>query len=581
MLLFLSWGYGTRCALAALLWFGCETASPPADPMAAKPGQPSPLAFQDVATDAGLGHFRHENGGEDRFWFPEQMGAGGGFVDYDGDGWEDVVLVGGGRLSPSGPADVEAIRLFRNNGDGTFTETTRAAGLAGVRAYGTGIVAADYDNDGDQDLYLTTLGENLLFRNAGSTFAEVGRAAGVAQPAGWSSSALFFDADRDGHLDLYVPGYAAWSLDADLDCHRADGRPDYCPPASYPSDASYYYHNNGDGTFTERTAEAGFGGSPGKSLAVAEWDFNGDGWSDVIVANDGQRDLLYMSNGDGTFTEKGVLSGIAFGEHGEARAGMGLDVGVVDGTGRPTIFVANFSSEMIGVYRQTESGWFIDRSAASRIGGLSMTTLAFGLLLFDADLDTDLDLYVANGHVYLDPIDGAAYRQPPHLFLNLGNETFTDVAHSIGGAFQLPMVARGVAQADYDRDGDVDLLITENDGPVHLLRNDTPGGRSLRVRLEGRPDNTDALGAWITAITADARMVRRIHTGSSYLSQSENVMTFGLGAADAVDTLIVRWPGGREDRYTDLPAGHEVHLIEGEGLVRQTPLPAMTALARR
>ncbi len=574
-------GYGVRVALVVAVLAGCRGAAPPATP-----DQHPPLAFSDQAPEAGLKDFRHENGGEGRFWFPEQMGAGGGFVDYDADGWEDIVLVGGGRLSPTGPAQVQALRLFHNDRNGAFREVTDQAGLAGVRAYGTGVAAADYDNDGDQDLYLTTLGENLLFRNdpdprgtGGRVFTEVGRRAGVAGPATWSSSALFFDADRDGYVDLFVAGYATWSLATDVDCFRAGGRADYCPPATYGGAESSYYHNNGDGTFTEQTTPAGFAGTPGKSLAVAEWDFNEDGWSDLVVVNDGQPDLLYLSDGDGTFTEAGVRSGIAYGEHGEARAGMGVDVGVVDTTGLPSIFVGNFSSEMIGVYRQMESGWFVDRAAASRIGRPSLRTLAFGVLLFDADLDADLDLYVANGHVYLDPLDGSAYRQPPHLFVNHGDGTFTDMADSIGGVFQRPMVARAVAQADYDRDGDVDLLVTENNGAAHLMRNDSRGGGVLRVRLEGRVGNRDALGAQVTAITATARQKRRVRTGSGYLSQSEKVLTFGLGATPRVDTLIVRWPNGHTERYADVPSGYEVHLVEGAGIVARTALPLSAATA--
>lgn len=559
-------------SFSAALVAGCGT--PRGD---TSPDQSPSLSFQDVAGQAGLGIFRHENGSEGRFWFPEQMGAGGGFVDYDGDGWEDVVLVGGGRLSPTGPADVKALRLFHNDRNGLFTEVTDALGLAEVRAYGTGITAADYDNDGDQDIYLTAFGENVLFRNDADTagtgvrvFTEVGRQAGVATPAVWSSSALFFDVDNDGHLDLYVAGYADWSLDKDVDCFRANGRADYCPPATYKSDRSYYYHNNGDGTFTEQTSQAGFTDTHGKSLALAEWDFNEDGWSDLIIVSDGEPDLLYMNNGDGTFTERGVLSGVALGEHGEARAGMGVDVGIVDSTGYPSIFVGNFSSEMIGVYRRTKSGWFGDRAAASHIGQTSMTTLAFGVLLFDADLDADLDLYVANGHVYLDPIDGSAYRQPPHLFINQGDGTFTDIANSIGGVFQEPMVARAVAKADYDHDGDVDLLVTENNGPAHLLRNDSRGGNALRVRLVGQACNRDALGTDVTAVTATTRQPRRVRTGSGYLSQSEKVLTFGLGTATQVDTLIVRWPDGQYERFTDMPSGYEIQVIEGEGLGSRT-----------
>ena len=286
-----------------------------------------------------------------------------------------------------------------------------------------------------------------------------------------------------------------------------------------------------------------------------------------------------MNDGNGAFTEQGVRSGIAYGEHGEARAGMGVDVGIVDTTGMPSVFVGNFSSEMIGVYRRTASGWFMDRAAASRIGQSSLTTLAFGVLLFDAELDGDLDLYVANGHVYLDPIDGSAYRQPPHLFVNGGEGTYVDLADSVGGVFTEAMVARAVAKADYDRDGDVDLLVTENNGPARLLRNDSSGGNVLRVRLAGRPGsgrgNLDALGAQATVTAGGVRQVRRVRTGSGYLSQSEKTLTFGLGSADRVDTLTVRWPDGRLERHVGLPAGYEVHVIDGQGMVSRTALPVV------
>ena len=564
---------------------GCGGSGPRTGHAAPEVASAHGIAFQEVSAAAGLGDFRHVNGSENRFWFPEQMGAGGGFVDYDGDGWEDIVLVGGGSLSPTGPPDVRALRLFRNDRDGTFTDVTRETGLDEARAWGTGVTAADYDNDGDQDIFLAVFGGNLLFRNdsgpsGGRFFTEIGRMAGVAGPPGWSSSPLFFDADLDGHLDLYVPGYAIWSLASDMECFRADGRPDYCRPATYPGAPSYFYRNNGDGTFTERTQASGLTDTPGKSLAVAEWDFNEDGWSDLVVVNDGEPDLLYINDGGGGFVEQGVLRGIAYGEHGEARAGMGVDVGIVDTTGMPSVFVGNFSSEMIGVYRRTASGWFMDRAAASRIGQSSLTTLAFGVLLFDVERDGDLDLYVANGHVYLDPIDGSAYRQPPHLFVNEGEGTWVDLADSIGGVFTEAMVARAVAKADYDRDGDVDLLVTENNGPARLLRNDSSGGHVLRVRLTGRSEggtgNLDALGAQVTVTAGGVRpvrQVRRVRTGSGYLSQSEKTLTFGLGSADRADTLTVRWPDGRLERHVGIPAGHEVHVVEGEGVASRTALP--------
>lgn len=559
-----------------VLFIGCQAApAPPA---------PSPtLRFVDVAQDAGLHAFKHINGSENKFWFPEQMGAGGGFIDYDSDGWEDLVLVGGGRLSPAGPPDVQAIWLFHNNQDGTFSDVTAHSGLANIRAYGTGITAADYDNDGDQDFLLTTFGRDLLFRNDfvddQHTFTETGIAAGIGNTNAWSSSALFFDADKDGDLDLYTGGYASWSLDTDVECFRANGDPDYCPPATYSGDRSHYYENLGNGVFEDQTQLAGLGDTPGKSLAVAEWDFNEDAWPDLIVVNDGEPDLLYLNNTDGTFTETGLTSGIALGEHGEARAGMGVDVGIVDDTGLPSIFVGNFSSEMIGVYRQTPNGWFSDRAAASGIGRHSLTTLAFGVRLFDADLDTDLDLFVANGHVYLNPLDGSDYEQAPHLFINNGDGKFADSAIEIGGVMQEPMVARAIATADYDRDGDVDLLVTENNGKVRLLRNDSVAGHSVRIRLKGQAEhnsNPDALGARVQAYLPTTRMIRRVRTGSGYLSNSEKVLTFGLGDYEKLDSLSIQWPNGSRVSFTDLQAGFEYTFLEGKGLQHQIPLPVST-----
>lgn len=562
--------------LVALVLAGCEAASRPA-------ATDQAFTFTDVAAEAGFGDFRHENGSEGKFWYPEMMGAGGGFVDYDGDGWEDVVLVGGGRLSPTGRADVEALRLYRNNRDGTFTEVTAAVGLAGVRAYGTGVAVADYDNDGDQDIYLTTLGENLLFRNDGGTFTEVGREAGVTGGSEWSTSALFFDADRDGHVDLYVGNYVKWSPENDLICVLEGGIRSYCTPELYTGTPSHFFRNNGDGTFSDWTERAGFLPAPGKTLGVAEYDVNGDGWSDLLVANDTQPDLYYVNNGDGTFTEQGALSGMAYDENGKARAGMGIDVGVVDETGQATLFVGNFSKEMISVFRYLGNGLFVDRAAISQIGHSSLLSLTFGLLLFDVDLDGDLDLYVANGHVQPEieqTQEGATYAQTPHLYLNRGDGTFVDVAPEIAGPLQRSMVARGVAYADYDRDGDLDLLVTENAGPAHLLRNDAPTGNVLRVRLQGRASNRDGLSARVVVRVGDHRQERFVRTGSSFLSVSEKAVTFGLGEAERADSLVVYWPSGQVDRHAGLEAGAEVHVTEGAAVPAVRPLGSGGRLAR-
>ncbi len=532
-----------------------------------------PIHFVDATQEAGLGGFRHDTGADGRKLFPESMGSGCGFVDYDGDGWLDVLLVGGGSWDPKNR--VVPLRLYRNKGDGTFEEATAAAGLEGVQAYGLGVAVADYDNDGDEDIYLTTLAENMLFRNDGGVFTEVGQAAGVAGAPAWSSSAAFFDADRDGWLDLYVGNYVEWSEETDMFCTLDGKNKDYCTPEVHTGVPGRYYHNNGNGTFTDRTRETGLLDSPGKSLGVMELDFNRDDWPDLMVTNDTQPNVLFENNGDGTFTEVGKLSGMAYDENGKARAGMGVDAGVVDTTGQVTLFVANFSKEMISVYRYAGNRLFEDRAATSQIGRASLMTLKFALFLIDVDLDTDLDLFVLNGHVQPQietTAQGIGYDEPPHLFLNDGNGVFEDVAPRLGGVMQQRMVGRAAAYGDYDRDGDVDLLLAENAGPAHLWRNESVGGGgAVRVHATGTRSNRDALGARIVGVVGGRRMERMVRSGTSYLAANELPVTFGLGEAAALDSLYVYWPSGEVGRYGPLEAGHEVYVTEGEPRLRTEP----------
>ena len=552
--------------LLALSTQGCSEASSHEDP--AEPGR---LAFTDVTAEAGLAAFRHETGAFGKKWMPETFGSGGGFVDYDGDGWVDILLVGGGTWQGHGDP-VPALELYRNERDGTFTRVTTAAGLADVQAHGYGITAADYDADGDQDVFLTTVFENMLFRNDDGVFTEVGREAGLtAEEAMWSTAALFFDADRDGWLDLYVGNYVEWSVETDIFCTLDGVTKDYCTPQTYTGVPGRYYHNNGDGTFTDRTEADGLLPATGKALGVAMLDYDRDGWMDFLVTNDTEPNQLFANDGDGTFTERGMISGVAYDENGKARAGMGVDVGVVDSTGEVSIFVGHFSREMIGVWRHQSGGFFIDRAGLSQIGRPSLRTLTFGLFLFDVDLDGDLDLYTANGHVNpgIDQIsEQLSYAEPAHLFLNEGDGTFVDVVPEIEGTLQEEIVARGAAYADYDRDGDVDILISTNAGRVRLWRNDLEPRPYLRVHAEGRQSNRSALGTRIVAITETHRMERYIAGGASYLSASEQVATFGLGTHTQVDSLIVHWPSGRVDRFTDVAAGQDIRIVEGSASYR-------------
>ncbi|MGI9175380.1 MAG: CRTAC1 family protein, partial [Rhodothermales bacterium] len=377
-----------------------------------------------------------------------------------------------------------------------------------------------------------------------------------------------FDADRDGHLDLYAGNYVAWSPETDIFCSLDRETKGYCTPETYQGVPARFYHNNGDGTFTDQTEANGFGEAPGKTLGVAELDFNRDGWPDLAVSSDTQRDLLYENNGDGTFTERGAISGVAYDENGKARAGMGIDVGVLDSTGQETIVVGNFSKEMIGVYRHMGDGLFIDRAAVSQVGRPSLLTLTFGLFLFDVDLDGDLDLFAANGHVQPEieaTQEGVGYAEVPHLFINGGDGLFEDVAPAIGGPLAERVVARGAAYADYDRDGDLDVLITENNGPAHLWRNDLTNAHFLRVSTAGQESNRDGIGTRLVVKVDGRPMERRIRTGGSYLAQSEQTATFGLGDHERADSLLVYWPSGQVDRFADVEANQHVRVVEGTG----------------
>ena len=562
-----------RSLIYSLLFFSLSCTTQPDEGKNATPT----IALTEVTEEAGLGDFVHATGAVGDKWYPEPMGSGGGFIDYDGDGWLDILVAGGGNWEADPADQPQALWLYRNQGDGTFSEVTEEAGLADVVAYTIGINVADYDNDGDEDFFLTNLLTNMLFRNDGGVFVEVGEEAGLTEESVWSSSSMFFDANKDGILDLYVGNYVEWSPATDIFCPPGGVEKLYCIPAAYTGIPSRFFFGNGDGTFREATESAGFAGALGKSLGVSELDFNNDGWSDLVVVNDGEGDLLYRNNQDGTFSEIGVRSGMAFSEHGEARAGMGVDAGVVDSSGMPSIVVGNFSEEMVGVYRYIGNDSFLDRSASSRIGYHSLMILTFGLILFDIDMDTDLDLLLGNGHVYPDRAaqdDRISYRQPSQVYLNRGDGVF-DLFEPEAGPLKQEMVVRGVALGDYDRDGDPDVLLTENGGPIHLWRNDIQNASFLRVRVEGVNGNPDGIGTQIEAVVDGLTIYRRVRTGSSYLSSSERTVTLGLGDHTSVDTLRISWPSGQTVEFTDVAAGQELFVKEGEGGYERINLPGV------
>ena len=523
------------------------------------------LTFTDVTKQTDLANFRHENGATGDRWFPEAMGGGAGFVDLDGDEWIDIVLVGGGTFQQDADDKTQKLWAFKNKGGTSFEQVDVFGPGTNLTGIGFGISAADVDNDGDEDIFLTTLGKNHLLENRSGTFVNISDEAGLGREREWSTSAMFFDANSDGHLDLYVGNYVRWSPEEDLFCSPDGTLKGYCTPELYTGVAGRFYINNGDRTFTDATTTNGFVTDKGKNLGVVALDYNDDGWVDVAIANDTDPDMLYRNEGNGVFTESGVTSGMAFDERGRARAGMGIDVGVVDDTGEESIFVGNFSNQMIGVYRHLNDGVFLDRAATSQVGRTSMLTLTFGLFLFDVDLDGDLDLFAANGHVqpYIEMVkDNVTYRQPSHLFINDGLGQFEDQAPIIGGVLADSLVSRAAAFADYDNDGDLDVLVTENGGPAHLWRNETTGANYVQVSLEGENSNRDGVGSKISLHAGETVQVRRVRTGSSFLSQSELRVTFGLGIKTSVDSVVVDWPSGFRSAVTDVEVN--THLVIAE-----------------
>jgi hypothetical protein len=566
-----SFPYGV-CAAALIqliLLAGCGTPE--------RPVPPGPrFGFTDVTAAAGLSDFKHETGGFGQSLMPEIVGGGGGFIDYDDDGWVDILLVQGGIWPHVERRFVQAVQLFRNDRNGAFVEVTEEAGLAGVAAYAFGVAVADTDNDGDEDFLLTTLHRNLFFQNEGGRFREVGREAGLARHDVWSTSAAFFDADRDGWLDLFVGSYVDWTPENDLNClHR--GKKVFCTPQEYIGRASHFYRNNGDGTFAERSREAGFWSgvdtTRDKTLGVAVLDFNEDGWPDLATGNDTENNHLFENLGDGTFRETGMPSGVAVSQHGVPTAGMGIDAGVIDSTGRVSIVVGNFSEESVSLFTYAGNRQFVDRAATSRLAYPTNLTLTFGLALADFDLDADLDLVLGNGHVLThinEMAQAITFRQPSQLFLNRGDGNF-ELYRATGGALTDSLVVRGLAVTDYDRDGDIDVLAIENGGPAHLWRNEASGAHFLRVRLNGVVGNRDGLDGHLVAVTDGRAQHRWIRGGGSFLASHEKWATFGLGIHTEVDTLRVFWPSGAIDVFTDVAADQEIEITEGTGRYENTP----------
>jgi hypothetical protein len=514
----------------------------------------------DVTQQAGI-RFTHNNGAFGKKYLPETLGPGCAFLDYDGDGWQDILLVNGTSWA-EGPRST--LSLYRNNRDGTFRDVTKQAGLD-VPMYGLGVAVGDFNNDGFPDLFISCVGQSRLFRNTGKgTFIDATKQSGLMGREGFSTSALWFDYDRDGLLDLFVCNYVKWSPQTDVFCSVDGSRKSYCTPEAYRGATSWLYRNLGNGRFEDVTAKSGIFDTSSKSLGALIFDYDNDGWPDLFVANDTQPNKLYRNQRNGTFQEIGVRAGVAFSDDGKARAGMGVDAADLDNSGVPTLVVTNFQNEMLGLYRPTGSGAFSDVAPGMEIGRVTRRSLGFGCFFFDPDLDGGLDLLVVNGHID-DMGSNVEYAQSPHLFLNRAGK-FRNVASEVSAGFAGRKVGRGAAFGDIDNDGDQDVLITTNGGPAYLYRNDVgSGNRSIRIRLVGTQSNRDAIGATVQLSYGGQKTSRMVKSGGSYLSQSELPVTFGLGRRDQADRVVVRWPNGRVEEHGALTAGR-YEWIEGKGL---------------
>ena len=526
----------------------------------------APIVFTDVASRAGLG-FIHHNGAAGNFWYPELFGGGVAVLDIDGDGWPDLLFVDG-KEWPSGGRPARH-GLFRNNHDGTFKDVLAGSGLEAANVYGLGATIADYDNDGRDDIFMTTVDGGRLFHNEGrGRFADVTARSGLSNTA-FSVSAAWLDYDRDGLVDLFIGNYVRWSPGAEVRC-ALNGERGYCGPDSYQPVAPRLYRNCGGGRFEDVTARAGLEAPTAKAMGVAVLDYNGDGWPDLFVGNDRVPAALYRNDGRGRFVEEGVQAGVALSENGAARANMGVDAADYDRSGRPHLAVGNFINEMLGLYHNENGRLFVDVAPRSEVGRASLLSVTWAVFFLDYDLDGFPDIFAANGGTDESQVRDARARvsQPPLLLRNRGNRTFENATPTLGADLNRPMMARGAAYADFDGDGDLDMAVATLNGPAHLFRNDGGNRKNwLRVRLSGSRSNRSAIGAVVRVTSASGTQWQMVHSGSSYASQSDLALTFGLGDDTRVSRIDVEWPSGRTQTFQDLAPNRTIGVDEARGLV--------------
>ncbi len=534
------------------------------------PAAPGGRRYVDVTAHAGI-HFTHYNGAFGKMYLPETMGSGCAFIDYDNDGNQDILLINGSDF-PGHHLRHTTSKLYRNNGNGTFTDVTERAGL-GFQMYGMGVAVGDYDNDGWDDIYITGLGEARLLHNQhNGTFRDVTKEAGVNN-TGFGTSAAWVDYDKDGKLDLFVCNYVQWTEKGDIYCTLDGHHKSYCTPEDYKGESCRLFHNLGNGRFEDVTKKAGIYDPTGKNLGVAIVDYDMDGWPDIAVSDDTEANKLYHNNHNGTFTQDSVQAGIAYDANGVARGAMGIDAADFDRSGYPSLAIGNFSNQMLGLYHNEKHDFFIDIAPTSAIGQDSRLALTFGLFFFDFDLDGLPDLYVANGHIEPDIQriqPQVTYAERPLMFHNEGHGRFDEVGKEMG--FSKSIVARGAAYGDIDNDGYLDILTTTNNGPAYLFRNEGQDhANAIRIRTVGTKSNRNGIGALVRVHAANGPQWKTVHSGSSYCSQSELPLTFGLAKAAQADTVEIEWPSGRHDTLKDLKANATYSVQEGGKILSRRP----------
>jgi hypothetical protein len=540
----------------------------PRGPGLALPDAPR-FPFEEVPAERSGIRWVHTNGKSEGKYLPESTGPGCAFLDYDNDGWMDIYLVNSGKCDFFTPNSPLRNALYKNRRDGTFTDVTEKAGVAGG-GFGQGIAVGDYDGDGFPDLYVTQYGRSILYHNNGNgTFTDVTEKSGVAAP-GWASSAVWFDYDNDGRLDLFVCHFVEFSKELNKPCGiHEDGRHHYCIPKIYSPMASWLYHNNGDGTFTDVSKESGIAGNLGKAWGVVATDINNDGLMDLWVSNDTVADFLYVNRGKGKFEEIGTTAGVAYSDSGRPRSGMGVDSADFDGDGWMDLFVSNLDREMFAIYRNNHNETFDDLALSTGIGKATKFMSGWGLKFFDYDNDGNLDLILANGNPddLINLLHGEVTYEEPMMLFRYTEKGFQNVSAESGPVFSRKVSARGLAIGDFDNDGAVDVLVSvNNEAPILLKNTAAAGNHWLGVRLIGKRSNPDAIGARISYQAGDLKRNRVKVGGGSYLSSHDPRIVLGLGNRDKMDWVEVKWPlpGGETQRFTDLPVDRYITLVEGE-----------------